>query len=120
MSKTCLKRGRLIGSKDKNPWKRKKKDKETGTPEEIRAPKEAILPEQITSTKTLEVVQVPENTKNIEISINYVNTGKQWNCDKIVVDNVFAYEVALDIMKESKDFEPKSVEEFRRRNDWPK
>ena len=42
------------------------------------------------------------------------------NRDKIVVDNVFAYEVALDIVKESKDLEPKSIRECRRRKDWPK
>ena len=74
------------------------------------------MPEQITDInrdKTPEVVQVPENIENVEISINYVSTGKQWNRDKIVVDNVFVYEVALDIVKESKDLEPKSVEECR-------
>ena len=35
-------------------------------------------------------------------------------------DNIFAYVIALDVIKESKDFEPNFVEEYRWRNDWPK
>ena len=42
------------------------------------------------------------------------------NRSETIVDNVFAYNVALDIMNEIEDFEPKSVEECRHRNDWPK
>ena len=37
-----------------------------------------------------------------------------------MVDNVFAYNVALNIMKDIDDQEPQSVEECRRRYDWPK
>ena len=42
------------------------------------------------------------------------------NCDEVIIDNVFAYATALEIIEESEDLEPKSVEDCRRRNDWPK
>ena len=37
---------------------------------------------------------VPENN---EISINYVSTGDIWDRNKIVVDNIFSFKVAIDI-----------------------
>jgi len=49
-----------------------------------------------------------------EISINYVMTGKWWNQTNIVI----VYNVALDIISENKNPEPKSVEECRHRKDW--
>ena len=123
-SRARLKRGRPIGSKDKVPWKRKEQVKTHGefkTPEEFGAPEKTTFPEQITdTTKTLDEVQVPENVDNHEISINDVSTEKRWNRDEINVDNIFAYAIALEIMEESEDLEPKSVEECRRRNDWTK
>ena len=36
------------------------------------------------------------------------------------MDNVFVYDVALNIMKGNEDLEPLSVEECRQRHDWPK
>ena len=42
-----------------------------------------------------------------------------WNRCETIVDNVFAYNVALEIVNENEDHEPKSVEECRRRKDWP-
>ncbi|WCJ38518.1 Retrovirus-related Pol polyprotein from transposon RE1 [Euphorbia peplus] len=46
--------------------------------------------------------------------------GKRWNRKNIVVDNVFAYNIAIDILNENEDLEPTSVEECRNRDDWPK
>ncbi|RTK65395.1 hypothetical protein DRJ81_15710, partial [Enterococcus faecalis] len=40
--------------------------------------------------------------------------------NKTIVNEIFAYNVALNIMHESKDLEPRSVKECRQRNDWPK
>ncbi|XP_019264929.1 PREDICTED: uncharacterized protein LOC109242531 [Nicotiana attenuata] len=87
-----LKRGRPIGSKDKNPRKRKgANDLGDHNVEEI-AQKE---PRDITNDKTTEEIQVPEINKNEEISISYVFTGKRWNRTNIIVDNTFAYNVAV-------------------------
>ena len=43
-------------------------------------------------------------------------------CDRnnIVINNIFAFQVALDIIRNDEDPEPRNVEECRNRNDWPK
>ena len=43
-------------------------------------------------------------------------TRKRWNRTNVVVDNIFAYNVALDIISENKDPEPKYVEDVNREN----
>lgn len=54
--------------------------------------------------------RVPENE---EISINYVMSRKIWNRNEIDVDDIFAYNVALEIMENDEDHEPKSVAEWK-------
>ena len=49
--------------------------------------------------------------------MNYVSTRKLWNRNNVVIDNIFAYNVAIEIMQQEEDFEPKSVHECRQRND---
>jgi hypothetical protein len=126
------KRGRPIGSKDKNPRKKREHDKKVGitevinTSEEINSSENNIddkrvedMNEQITPVE----VQVPDNVENIEnneISINYVSTGKRWNRNKTIIDKKFAYAIAIDIINENEDQEPKTIEECRHRKDWPK
>jgi hypothetical protein len=39
--------------------------------------------------------------------------------NKIIVDNIFSFKIAFDITRSNDDIEPQSVEEYRRRNDWP-
>ena len=52
--------------------------------------------------------QVP---KNNEISIYYVYTEEIWDRNKIVVDNIFSYKVALDITRTNDDrYEPSGTE----------
>ena len=45
------------------------------------------------------LTNAPEEPKsdsiNHEISINFVTTRKYWNRDEIIVDNIFAYNMAL-------------------------
>ena len=108
--KASVKRGQPVGSKDKNPWKIKGSKDQV---EELMALEESpvVIPEEI---------QVPETCDNQEISINYVTTGQRWNQNKINVDDIFAYNVALNIVNDIEDLEPKSVEECRQRDDWPK
>ena len=63
-------------------------------------------------------IEKDKTTKDInEISINYAMTGKRWNQFNVVVDNIFAYNVAHNIIHENEDSEPKSVEECRNRKD---
>ena len=67
--KASVKRGRPVGSKDKNPRKRKGSKDQV---EELMALEESpvVIPEEI---------QVPETCDNQEISINYATTGQRWN-----------------------------------------
>ena len=52
--------------------------------------------------------------------IHYVHTGEIWDRNKIVVDNIFSYRVALDITRSNDDeYEPQTVDECQHRNDWP-
>ena len=37
-----------------------------------------------------------------------------------MVDNIFAYNVTIEIMQQDEDLEPRSVNECRQRNDWLK
>lgn len=115
-SKARQKRGRPIGSKNKNPQKRKEVNKQV----EIIEQKNIHEHIDIANHKTPEDVQIPENNKNDEISISYVSTKKIWNRSEIVVDNIFSYNISFDIINENEDFEPNSIEECRRINDWPK
>ena len=54
--------------------------------------------------------------KNTEISINYYNDF--WNRNDIIIDDMFAFSVAYEIMHD--DYEPRSIIECLQRQDWPK
>nr|GEV30249.1 putative copia-like polyprotein [Tanacetum cinerariifolium] len=112
-SKASLKRGRPVGSKDKNPRKKKRACNQDGQVEV----KETL---EVFSIRTLDSQKEPRVPKNEEISINYVMFRKIWNRNKIDVDEAFAYNVALEVMENDKDHEPKSVLKCKNRNDWPK
>ncbi|KAL9674157.1 hypothetical protein QQ045_030427 [Rhodiola kirilowii] len=84
-SKTRQKRGRPIGSKDKNPRKRKVQDNQINASTTI--PKENDMNHEETSLKDNEI---PKTNDNEEISINYVISGKRWNRNEIIVDSIFA------------------------------
>ena len=65
------------------------------------------------------MVQSPEeiqNLENSEICINYAR--ELWSRDKIIVDNLFTYPVATEIIND--DHEPHSISECQQRHDWPK
>ena len=134
-----LKRGRPLGSKDLIPRKRKIKRQQNPnleenstpevatptiskiiTPEEesaievTHAPKGAIVPEEIQNHEDAQVLA------NDEIFINYASTGKLWNRTKVVINVVFCFAVATEILKEDDDHEPRSVDECRSKHDWSK
>lgn len=115
-----MKRGRPLGSKDKNPQKRKGAKDQDGQSEEIinqeKSPEEIV---DMTNAIAIEETKVPGFVEN-EISLNYVMSGKIWNRDKVIIDYYFAYNLALEIMDETKDHEPRSVEECKKRQDWPR
>ena len=52
--------------------------------------------------------------------IHYEHTGEISDRNKIVVDNIFSYKVALNITRSNdNEYESQTVDECQRRNDWP-
>ena len=94
-SQTRLKRGRPVGSKDKNPRVRKWEKRQDGLTEGVKVPKDSF---DIINDSVLEEPQVPEIVENYEISINYVMNHKIWNRNKVNIDKVFAYNVAKEMI----------------------
>jgi hypothetical protein len=81
-------------------------------------------PEEETPEELSPEIESPEENNipgNHEISIHYVSIGEIWDRNKIVVDNIFSFKIALNITRSNDaEVEPQIVEECRRRNDWPK
>ena len=100
-----LKRGRPVGSRDVAPRKKRGRNQDS-----------MFLPsEQFTNETTPEEVKIMDPGNN-EISINYYND--LWNRNEIVIDDIFAFSVANEIIND--DYEPRSITECRQRHDWPK
>ena len=55
--------------------------------------------------ETPKEIQVSENDKNEEILISYVTMGKGQNRKNIAIDNIFAYNIAIEIIRQDEDLE---------------
>ena len=53
--------------------------------------------------KSLEEAQVP---KNCEILVSYVHTREKWDRNNIVINNIFTFQVASNIIINEEDLEP--------------
>jgi len=80
-------------------------------------PWEYIQQEHAMALMFPEKTQVPENK---ETSINYVSTEYIWDRNSIIVDDIFAFTIALKITRSDENLEPQTIEECRCRHDWPK
>ena len=118
--KPRLKCGRPIGSKDTIP--RKRKSAISMTPEEHITVKPKV-DEQVTPAeapvKELSLNDVPVHN-NEEISINYIYERRIWNRNTTHINNVFSFQVAMDIIRNDEDQKPQNVNKCRHRNDWLK
>ena len=121
-SKTRLKHGRPIGLKDLIPRKRK------GTTYE----KLSTDPEEFTNMKVsndetqLDKQLAPEEAQIDQIPISRIeeismsHTGETKDRGDIIIDNIFAFQVAMDIMRNDEYQEPQTMNECRKMKDWPK
>ena len=75
------------------------------------APEEAIVLEEIQNHEDAQVLT------NDEISINYASTEELWDRKKVVINEVFCFVVAIEILKEYDDHEPRNVDECRSKHD---
>ena len=117
-----MKRGRPIGSKDVASRKKRTKAKQNAPIEEHdeqQTPVEAHIEQQTLEEVKNEQIS-PEEVKvleNYEISMSYVHKGYKWDRNDIVINNIFAFQVALDIIRNVEDPEPQNVEECQNKND---
>ena len=87
-----------------------------------KAPKEAHIEQKALEKAHIEQeapkeAQVPENC---EISVSYVHMRGFWDLNNIAINNILAFQVAHDIIRNYEDPKPRNVKECRHRNDWPK
>ena len=79
---------------------------------------EQQTPEEVKNEQTSpEEAKVPEN---FEISINYVHNREKWDQNQVIINNIFAFQLVLDIIRNDENPKPQIMEECRNRNDWPK
>ena len=83
------------------------------------------FPEIFAEDKALDKALVPEETMtqvpdNNKISIFHIFSEEMWERKKLIIDDIFTYAVATEISKGNDDTEPRSINECRQRNDWPK
>ena len=112
-SKACMKRGRPIGSKDKTPRKIKgAKNQDSQIDDTVTLEESVGKSPVITNISVPKETHVPEICENEEISINYDINDTKWNQNEVNVDNIFAYNIAFNVIN-NEDHEPKFVEECR-------
>ena len=66
---------------------------------------------QLDKQLALEETQIDQisMSRTEEISMNH--TGETKDCSDIIIDNIFTFQVAMDIMRNDEDQEPQTVEE---------
>lgn len=52
-----------------------------------------------------------EEEHNDEISISYVSTNKHWSRNNAVMNEIFAYSIAIEMISDENDLESRTVEE---------
>ena len=55
---------------------------------------------------------------NIEVGMNFVNTGETYNRNITIVNDIFASTIALTISNDNLNPKPKSIAECRKRSNW--
>ena len=104
-SKTRLKCGRLIDLKDSNPGKRKRTTYEKlGILEELTNMKGSNDETQLDKQLALEEVQIDQIliSRIEEISMSHTEETRN-HSEIIIIDNIFAFQVIMDIMKNDED-----------------
>ncbi|KAJ9555653.1 hypothetical protein OSB04_010267 [Centaurea solstitialis] len=106
------KRGRPVGSKDVLPRKRRNLVASV-LPHEIIKDHGDVLEERVP-----EETSISHHPDNLEISVEYASLDDILKRNETVIDDVFIFAVATDIMSND-DMEPRTIVECQRRTDWP-
>ena len=75
-----------------------------------------VVSREETTSKEVETYKKIIDLENIEIFINYYNNF--WNQNEIIIDNLFAFLVAHEIIHD--DYEPHFIIECHQMQDWSK
>ena len=123
--KPQLKRGRPLGLKDTSP--RKIRKIQIHAPEEhinIKGLNEIDLEPHVDELITLEEVPIKQlsfetvpSHNNEEIPINYVYKGKIWDQSTTLTNDVFSFQVAMDIINNDEGQELQNANECQQ-HDW--
>ena len=120
-SRTPLKYGKPIGSKDSVPIKRKGITYEKlGTLEEFTNMKWSNDETQLDKQLVHEEAQIDQIPISRIEEISMSHTGETKDRGDIIIDNIFAFQVAMDIMRNDEYQEPQTMNECRKMKDWPK
>ncbi|KAJ9558226.1 hypothetical protein OSB04_012840 [Centaurea solstitialis] len=106
------KRGRPVGSKDVLSRKRRNLVASV-LPHEIIKDHGDLLEERVP-----EETSISHHPDNLEISVEYASLDDILKRNETVIDDVFIFAVATDIMSND-DMEPRTIVECKRRTDWP-
>ena len=49
-----------------------------------------------------------------------MHNREKWDQNKVIINNIFSFQMALDIIRNDENPEPQNVEECQNRNDWLK
>ena len=117
-SNAHLKHGRPMGSKDKNPWKRKGIEKVNliesdleKTLDDNKSMIEKRAHEEAWDDDIKIIDNEAEKKNDLKISINYVNTGNLLNRKGMNIDEIFSFSVACEVMNKYDDSEPQIMNE---------
>ena len=111
-SRTRLKCGRLIGSKDSVLIKRKWITYEKlGTLEKFTNVKWSNDETQLDKSLVPEEAQIDQIPVSRTEEISMSHTGETRNHSDIIINNIFSFQMAMDIMRKDEDQEPQIVDE---------
>ena len=113
------KRGRPLGSKDLKQRKSKRLNEMANVINITSSMncKETSFGDEDENLREEENNDIKDNN---EISINYISTKRQINRKNVIVNDALAHSIATEITLDENDIEPRTIQECRRRNDWPK
>ena len=94
--------------------------KKFSTPKEFTNMKWSNDETQLDKQLALEETQIDQIPVSRTEEISMSHTSETKDRSNIIIDNIFAFQVAMDIMRNDEDQEPQTVDECRKMNDWPK
>ena len=94
--------------------------KKFSTPKEFTNMKWSNDETQLDKQLALEETQIDQIPVSRTEEISMSHTSETKDRSNIIIDNIFAFQVAMDIMRNDEYQEPQIVNKCRKMKDWPK